>query len=144
MTMQHGGKRVGAGRPKGSHNKASSRREQFVALSGRTPIEVMIAVMRYNFDAAEYERSQPIPNQKEINAAHARALAAASKAAPYVHPRLTVIDQSPKFDWSKLTTQEIEYAETLLAKTVDHEPGGRTEENPSIQYLPKRSAEDGG
>ena len=142
--MTHGGKRQGAGRPKGSRNKASSRREQFVALSGPTPIEVMVAVMRFNFDAAEYERSQPTPNQKEIDAAYARALDAAHKAAPYVHPRLTVIDQSPKFNWHRLTAQEIEDVERILAKTIDHEPRGRDEENPSIQYLPKHSAEDGG
>ena len=122
--MKHGGKRLGAGRPKGSRNRASARREQFVALSGRTPIEVMIAVMRYNFDAAEYERSQPTPNQKEINAAHARALDAAYRAAQFVHPKLSAVEHSPRFNWSVLTKEEVDLVEPILRKALDHEHGG--------------------
>jgi len=122
--MKHGGKRLGAGRPKGSRNRASARREQFVALSGRTPIEVMIAVMRYNFDAAEYERSQPTPNQKEITAAYARALDAAHKAAQFVHPRLSAVEHSPRFDWSLLTLEEVNLVEPILRKALDHRDGG--------------------
>jgi hypothetical protein len=122
--MKHGGKRLGAGRPKGSRNRASARREQFVALSGRTPIEVMIAVMRYNFDAAEYERSQPTPNQKEITAAYARALDAAHKAAQFVHPRLSAVEHGPRFDWSLLTLEEVNLVEPILRKALDHGVGG--------------------
>ena len=124
MTMQHGGKRVGAGRPKGSHNKASSRREQFVALSGRTPIEVMIAVMRYNFEMAARERSKSKPNQKEITAAYARALDAAHKAAQFVHPRLSAVEHSPRFDWSLLTIEEVNLVEPILRRALDHGVGG--------------------
>jgi hypothetical protein len=139
--MKHGGKRLGAGRPKGSRNRASARREQFVAFSGRTPIEVMIAVMRFNFDAAEYERSQPTPNQKEITAAYARALDAAHKAAPYVHPRLTVIDHSARFNWSVLTKQEVDLVEPILRKALDHEECGTVNgEAAAIIHYPKDGA----
>ena len=122
--MKHGGKRLGAGRPKGSRNRASARREQFVALGGRTPVDVMISIMRYNFDAAEYERSQPTPNQKEINAAHARALDAAYRAAQFVHPKLSAVEHSPRFDWSKLTIEEINLVEPILRRALDHGVGG--------------------
>ena len=122
--MKNGGKRLGAGRPKGSRNRASARREQFIALSGRTPVDVMISIMRYNFDAAEYERSQPTPNQKEINAAHARALDAAYRAAQFVHPKLSAVEHSPRFDWSKLTIEEINLVEPILRRALDHGVGG--------------------
>ena len=124
MTMQHGGKRIGAGRPKGSHNKASSRREQFVALSGRTPIEVMIAVMRYNFEMAEHEKSKSKPNQKEITAAYARALDAAYRVAQFVHPKLSAVEHSPRFDWSLLTLEEVNLVEPILRRALDHGVGG--------------------
>ena len=134
--MQHGGKRVGAGRPKGSHNKASSRREQFVALSGRTPIEVMIAVMRYNFEMAEHEKSKSRPNQKGTTAAYARALDAAHKAAQFVHPRLSAVEHSPRFDWSLLTLEEVNFVEPILRKALDHGVGGTVngEAAPVIDY----------
>ena len=124
MTMHHGGKRVGAGRPKGSHNKASSRREQFVALSGRTPIEVMIAVMRSNFEMAEHEKSKSKPNQKEITAAYARALDAAYRVAQFVHPKLSAVEHSPRFDWSLLTLEEVNLVEPILRRALDHGVGG--------------------
>jgi len=41
-----GGKRSGAGRKKGSPNKASAIRERKVAASGITPLDVMIRAMR--------------------------------------------------------------------------------------------------
>ena len=136
--MKHGGKRLGAGRPKGSRNRASARREQFVALSGRTPIEVMIGVMRYNFAMAEHEMSKSKPNQKEINAAHARALDAAYRAAQFVHPKLSAVEHSPRFDWSLLTLEEVNVVEPILRKALDHRVGGAVNgEAAAVIHYPK-------
>lgn len=68
-----GGKRPGAGRKRGSPNKASAAREKAVAASGQTPLEYMLKVFR---------------NKKEDKD---RRLDAAKAAAPYVHPKLSSI-----------------------------------------------------
>lgn len=74
--MALGGKRPGAGRPKGSPNKSSAQREADVAASGLTPLDYMLSVMRN--DAAP----------------HAVRLDAGKAAAPYVHPRLNSIEHA--------------------------------------------------
>ncbi len=58
------------GRPKGSRNKASAKREAEVEASGLTPLAYMLAVLR-DEEASREER-----------------MWAAKAAAPYVHPRL--------------------------------------------------------
>lgn len=70
-----GGKRVGAGRPRGAVNKATAQRQAEVAASGITPLEYMLQVMRESEDEA-----------KRLDAAKA--------AAPYVHPRLAAVEHS--------------------------------------------------
>jgi hypothetical protein len=134
--MTHGGKRQGAGRPKGSRNKASSRREQFVALGGRTPIEVMLDAMRRHHRVAEQEDRKNHPNRHLANSAWAAAVDAAHKAAPYVHPRLTVIDHNARFNWDVLTKQEVDFVEPILRKALDHGVGGTVngEAAPVIDY----------
>jgi len=69
-----GGKRPGAGRKKGSPNKATIARQEAIAASGLTPLDYMLAVMR-NED-----------NPQDVR------LDAANKAAPYVHPKLANVD----------------------------------------------------
>ena len=44
--MPRGGKRTGAGRPKGAVNKATAEAKAAVEASGETPLEYMIRVMR--------------------------------------------------------------------------------------------------
>lgn len=68
--MAKGGTRPGAGRPKGSPNKASIARQQAVEASGLTPLDYMLGRLRDDTldDEARFE--------------------AAKAAAPYVHPRL--------------------------------------------------------
>jgi hypothetical protein len=73
-----GGKRSGAGRPKGQPNKASAERQAEVAASGVTPLEYMLNVLR-DPDAAVERRDW-----------------AAEKAAPYVHPKLAAIEHTGK------------------------------------------------
>jgi hypothetical protein len=63
----------GAGRPKGSPNKATREREQAIAASGLTPLDFMLQVMR--------------DKKRDV----AVRLDAAERAAPYVHPKLSAI-----------------------------------------------------
>jgi hypothetical protein len=74
--QMRGGKRAGAGRRSGSRNKATAARQAAIAASGETPLDYMIRVMR--------DDSAPAERRDEM----------AKAAAPYVHPRLTAIEQS--------------------------------------------------
>jgi hypothetical protein len=74
--MPRGGKRTGAGRPKGAVNKATAEAKAAVEASGETPLEYMIRVMR----------------DPKANARRRDAMAAA--AAPYVHHRLSSTEHS--------------------------------------------------
>lgn len=71
---RRGGKRAGAGRPKGAKNKRDWQKiQEKVAEGGMLPLEFMLKVMR---------------NPKNSWAARQTA---ARDAAPYVHPRLSSI-----------------------------------------------------
>lgn len=74
-----GGKRAGAGRPKGSQNKATYQRLE-VALQalaeGKTPLEVMLEAMRTAYDAGGAIAAMPY----------------AKEAAPYLHPKLSSVE----------------------------------------------------
>jgi hypothetical protein len=77
----HGGKRPGAGRPRGSKNQRSAEIAQQAIEAGITPIEVMLTAMR-DFWA---EGTPEAKREAAIIARH---------AAPYIHPRLANIDQT--------------------------------------------------
>lgn len=64
------------GRTKGTPNKATAAKAAEVAASGLTPLDYMLTVLR-----------------DEANPPDVR-LDAASKAAPYVHPKLAAIEHS--------------------------------------------------
>lgn len=66
----------GPGRPKGSRNKASLRRQREVAATGITPLDYMLKVMR-NPKAAW-------PRRDEM----------ARSAAPYIHPKLATLQSN--------------------------------------------------
>jgi hypothetical protein len=76
--MARGGNRPGAGRKRGSPNKATAERQAEIAASGLTPLDYMLTIMR----------------NEELEAA--TRLDAANKAAPYVHPKLAAIEHSGK------------------------------------------------
>jgi hypothetical protein len=117
--MEHGGSRQGAGRRKGMHNKASARRELFIAETGATPLDVIIHIMRFNCDMAENELRKEKPNKSQVKAAFAVALDAANKAAPFVHQKFAAADYNSKFDMSKLSDDEKRNLSRLLAKGLD-------------------------
>ena len=72
----HGGRREGAGRRRGSPNKANIARQAEIAASGLTPLDYILQVMR--------------DEENDL----ATRLDAAVKAAPYVHPKLAAIDNT--------------------------------------------------
>jgi hypothetical protein len=73
-----GGKRPGAGRPKGSKNKATVERQAVITADGITPLDYLLKVVR---DEGEL---RPVR------------IDAANKAAPYVHPRLAAVEHTGK------------------------------------------------
>jgi hypothetical protein len=85
-----GGKRPGAGRKKNVPNRASANRERAAAASGATPLDVMLKSMRL-FSALADESA----NDKKQFEHYKRAAAAVAKDfAPYIHPRLSTVDQA--------------------------------------------------
>jgi hypothetical protein len=83
-----GGKRFGAGRPRGAPNKATAEWRAAIAASGLTPLEHMLSVMR-DESADPHERME-----------------AAKSAAPYIHPKLSSIEHGGK-DGSAIPIEEI-------------------------------------
>ena len=76
--MAHGGKRPGAGRPKGAINQRTRKFERSIKNSGLTPVEYMLRVMR-NPRAPAHRRDR-----------------AAAAAAPYIHSRLQAVQCEPE------------------------------------------------
>ena len=76
--MMHGGKRPGAGRPKGAVNKSTQQLQRNIKNSGLTPVEHMLKVMR-NPRASAQRRDW-----------------AAAAAAPYIHPRIQAVQSEPE------------------------------------------------
>lgn len=76
--MPKGGKREGAGRPKGSRNVKTVEQVKAIKESGLTPLDYLLEVLRDE------------TNEKNVR------MDAATKAAPYVHPRLSAVDHSSK------------------------------------------------
>ncbi len=72
--MAVGGKRPGAGRPKGTRNKKTEAQVAAISDSGLTPLDYMLSVMR----------DETVPRDERLDAAH--------KAAPYVHAKLATVD----------------------------------------------------
>ena len=116
--MPHGGQRPGAGRPKGVANRASALREQQIAETGPTPVDIMVKVMRYNWDCAEQESKKKNPNWRKVMTFQRLAIEAAYKAGVFVHQKMSTLDPSPKLDLSKLTSEEIDLVVPILKKAL--------------------------
>lgn len=100
--MSRGGKRDGAGRKRGSPNKASIARQKQVAATGITPLDYMLTVMR-NPKAEKSRRDEM-----------------AKAAAPYVHPKLAAKTISGpnggpiKVDLTKLSDDQLANLEQIF------------------------------
>ena len=86
--MNHGGRREGAGRPAGLPNRRTREIAERAIAEGLTPLEYLLQVMR-----ADYPEDAP----PELRAKHdSLRLEAAKSVAPYIHPRLGIIDSPIK------------------------------------------------
>ena len=95
--MAHGGKRPGAGRPKGARNIRSEETAKQIEESGLTPLEFLMGIVRDN-DASLKERIE-----------------CARAAAPFVHARLSSVDM----DLHQTTRQTIDdYEPDELAEII--------------------------
>lgn len=110
-----GGKRTGAGRPKGAPNKASAERAANVTASGLTPLDIMIETMRhYRGMAAKYQESDEAKSLEYLR----MAAVVGKDAAPYVHQRLASTDGAGAGmrDLSTLTDTELDALERISRK----------------------------
>jgi hypothetical protein len=115
-----GGKRPGAGRKKNSPNRASADRERKVAASGETPLDVLLRAMRLLLAFADESA-----NDKKQREHYIRAAASVAKdVAPYIHPRLSTVEQSMR-----------DRPEKIIVEVIGGLPVGSTPENPGgTQY----------
>lgn len=94
--MNRGGKREGAGRPKGAVNKATASRQAEIAASGLTPLDFMLNRMR----------DESMDEEARFEAAKA--------AAPYVHPRLAATEIKGELQVNDVSSEpeksEVEWA----------------------------------
>jgi hypothetical protein len=80
------GVRIG-GRQKGVPNRKTQALLEEAEAKGTTPLEVMLRVMRYFLDRADV-----CEDKDERSMCMERASEHASKAAPYLHPKLSSIE----------------------------------------------------
>ena len=128
--MEHGGRRPGAGRRKGSRNRANATREKLIAQGGITPVAVMVAVMRHAYAMGQQELNKEKPNENKMRWAFELALQSANRAAAFVHPRFAAVEPGARLDLTKLTKEEIDLVEPILRKASDAAPGGGSDEVP--------------
>ncbi len=105
--MPRGGRRTGAGRPKGSPDKI--KREKEIAASGLTPLDYMLSVLR---------DSKATPENRKW---------AAGAAAPYCHPRLSSVDHTGALNLKHedVTPEQVrEEVSTLFAEPADDASDG--------------------
>lgn len=74
--MANGGKRPGAGRPKGATTRKTREIAEAAAKKGLTPLEYFLKLL--------YDEKQP----QEVR------FAAAKEAAPFIHPKLAAVQHS--------------------------------------------------
>lgn len=83
------------GRPKGSLEKRSREIAERAAKEGISPLEVMVQIMREQWALYQVEREKPAEERDVgvMTQLAGAAVAAAEKAAPYMHPRLAAVEQ---------------------------------------------------
>jgi hypothetical protein len=146
--MPKGGKREGAGRPKGARTSPATRLTRIKASaimnSGLSPLDVMMANLRFwhrEKELLEEGILSAAPEGTAISQLEERPILkryfevrealqmAAEKAAPYVHPRMSPVHDDPggrMQDLSRLTDAELDALERLSRKIAGSygDPGG--------------------
>lgn len=131
--MKHGGKRIGAGRPKGSPNKNQAFLREYakkIALGEGldSPLDMMLETMRYlRAKAIEHEHANTVliagegADVKAYTSIQLRLMAVevAARAAPFVHPRLTAVEAN--------VTSRIGLYEQSLLELADEADGSHTQ-----------------
>jgi hypothetical protein len=115
VSKMRGGKRAGAGRKPNVPNRASADRERKVAASGETPLDVMLKSMRLLLALADESANDRKQFEHYIRAA----AAVAKDVAPYIHPRLSTVEQSAS-----------DRPEKIIVTVIGGLPVGSTPENP--------------
>jgi hypothetical protein len=93
-----GGKRPGAGRPKGAINKVSKAERERYAAEGELPLDYMMRIMR--------DSRYPKARRDEM----------AKSAAPYFHAKLSSVEvKNKKGEKFKLATQDMTAKEAMDA-----------------------------
>jgi|ERR1700730_1947051 hypothetical protein len=110
-----GGKRPGAGRKKNVPNRASAKREREAAASGATPLDVMLKSMRLLLALADESANDNKRFERYIRAA----ASVAKDVAPYIHPRLSTVEQAA-------STSRVK----PIIEVIGGLPKGSTPENP--------------
>lgn len=119
---KNGGKRPGAGRPKGAKNKKTTEVIAKATSQGVMPLDVMLHNMRKAHGAAEeIEKkiaagdAEAVARKDELLLLRGEAETCAKDAAPYLHPRLSSIEHKTKpYDLSQLTEKQIDELERIL------------------------------
>ncbi len=103
--MARGGKRIGAGRPKGAAAKRTRAIADRASAEGLTPLEVMLKAMRTHADKDEWDEAASI----------------AKDAAPYMHAKLASIQHTGRnggpiqtVDLTKLSGDELAQLEAIF------------------------------
>ena len=96
--MARGGKRPGAGRPKGAVQRVTREARAKAAASGVMPLDVMLEAMRAHHGAGQLDLAAAI----------------AKEAAPYLHPRLAAVQHTGK-DGSALVVEIVRFGESEAA-----------------------------
>jgi len=92
----HGGKRDGAGRKVGAaHKKTRETADKIASDDGIMPLDVMVGAMRELWSLAESLKGKKEEQDKRLGFL-AQAGEYASKAAPYIHPRLAAVEHTGK------------------------------------------------
>lgn len=101
-TFQNGGKRAGAGRPKGSTNKTTDLMKLAVVAAadskdGLQPLDFLLAIMRAP-EPVQVADEEPILFLARYKSWNDYRFEAAKAAAPYCHPRLNAIEHKGSKD----------------------------------------------
>lgn len=99
-----GGRRPGAGRKRGSPNKATRARQERAAAGGLMPVDYLLSVMR----------NSRMPTATRVEAA--------VKVAPYLHPKLAAVEPNatqPSEVIEKLANERVQQIFAQMLADID-------------------------
>jgi hypothetical protein len=91
-SVPRGGKRIGAGRKRGSKNVRLAAREEAMRVAGIEPKAFLLQALAHQHRIIQEEIAKDEPDAAVLASAYAVGAEYASRAAPYCHPRLGQLD----------------------------------------------------